>query len=285
MKENVYRRLAEHLDQLPGGFAPSETGADLRLLQRLFTVEQAELATHLTLEREDAQTIAGRVGLSGEEVEQQLNKMSANGLIFSTQPEHGQNLYQAVPWVVGIYEFQVNNLSQGLLDDLEAYWSSTKARPRPKTISQMRTIPIEESIEPHLEALPYERVNDLIKDHDTFAVAPCICRRRARLSGGGCDAPEESCLIFGEWCRKFWSRRMLPTSSCSRQIQRISMQSAAAAAAVAVFSVVSNSSLNLPKLLRVRLYPNSILSFAMVVGIALKGARCRPSKKTVTSST
>ena len=58
MDDDVYRKLAEHLDQLPGGFAPSETGAELRLLQRLFTPQEAELATHLTLQREDAKIIA-----------------------------------------------------------------------------------------------------------------------------------------------------------------------------------------------------------------------------------
>ena len=63
VNETSYRKLAEHLDRLPGGFAPSDTGAELRLLQRLFTPQEAELATHLTLEREEAQIIAGRAGL------------------------------------------------------------------------------------------------------------------------------------------------------------------------------------------------------------------------------
>jgi hypothetical protein len=49
--EEVYRKLAEHLDKLPGGFRPSETGADIRLLKGLFTPQEAEYATHLTLER------------------------------------------------------------------------------------------------------------------------------------------------------------------------------------------------------------------------------------------
>ena len=199
MKENSYRKLAEHLDQLPGGFAPSDTDAELRLLERLFTPEQAELATHLTLEREDARIIACKAGLPLAATEQRLNEMSQKGLIFSAQAEDGPIFYQAVPFVVGIYEFQVNNLSEGLLQDLEDYWSTMKPRSRPKTIPQMRTIPVGESIEPHLEALPYEQVNELVKAHDRFAVAPCICRRHASMKGNGCDAPEESCLMFDEW--------------------------------------------------------------------------------------
>jgi NAD-dependent dihydropyrimidine dehydrogenase PreA subunit len=199
MKENIYRKLAEYLDQLPDGFAPSETGAELRLLQRLFTPEEAELATQLRLEREEAEVIASRAGLPLAEAEQRLDDMSKKGLIFCAQTADGTKLYHAVPFVVGIYEFQVNNLSEGLLQDLDDYWSTMKPRKRPKTIPQMRTIPVGESLEPHLEALPYEQVNQLVKAHDRFGVAPCICRRHARLKGNGCDAPEESCLMFDEW--------------------------------------------------------------------------------------
>jgi NAD-dependent dihydropyrimidine dehydrogenase PreA subunit len=199
MKEETYRRLAEHLDRLPGGFAPSDTGADLQLLKRLFTPEEAELATHLTLDQEEARVIARRAGLPLGEAEERLEEMAHKGLIFAVQQADGPTLYQGVPFVVGIYEFQVNNLSEGLLQDLADYWRTQRQRPPVQTIPQMRTIPVGQSIEPHLEALPYEQVEELVKAHERFAVAPCICRRHARLRGGGCDAPEESCLMFDEW--------------------------------------------------------------------------------------
>ena len=41
MQDASYRKLAQHLDRLPGGFAPSATGAELRLLRRLFTPQEA----------------------------------------------------------------------------------------------------------------------------------------------------------------------------------------------------------------------------------------------------
>jgi ferredoxin len=199
MTEGVYRRLAEHLDRLPGGLRPSETGAELRLLERLFTPEEAELATHLTLDREDSETIAARAGLPVEEAGQRLAEMAHKGLIFSVEPEEGPTQYQAVPMYVGIYEFQVNRLTDGFLQDLEAYWRSPKPERHIETIPQMRTIPIGESLEPQLEALPYEEVEALVRAHDRFAVATCICRRHATMRGEGCDAPEESCLLFGNF--------------------------------------------------------------------------------------
>jgi len=205
MKEEIYQKLASHLDSLPDGFPPSQTGADLRLLEKLFRPEEAELAVHLTLDRESADVIAARAGLRPDTAEQRLAEMAKKGLIFSHVSEDGACFYQAIPVVVGIYEMQVNNLSPDLLDALHDYWGTAEERARPETIRQMRTIPIQESIESHLQALTYEQVNELVQAHSRFAVAPCICRRHVKLRGGGCAAPEESCLIFGDWA-DFYAR-------------------------------------------------------------------------------
>jgi len=199
MNDKIYQKLAEHLDQLPGGFAPSETGADIRLLQRLFTPKEAELATYLSLDRLSAETIAEIAGLPLSETETHLNRMSKKGLIFSTSQENDPILYQAVPFIIGIYEFQVNKLDEDLVQIFDDYWDTIIPRMPPRTIPQLRTIPIGESIEPSLDILPYEQVNQVVKQHDRFALAPCICRRQMRIKESACDAPEESCLVFGEW--------------------------------------------------------------------------------------
>jgi NAD-dependent dihydropyrimidine dehydrogenase PreA subunit len=125
--------------------------------------------------------------------------MVYKGLIFSIQPEDGPVLYQAAPFVVGIFEFQINRLNEGLIRDLDDYYSTQVERTKPQTIPQVRTVPVRESIEPHLEVLPYEQIDALVKAHDRFAVSPCICRRGAKMRDKGCDAPEESCLWFGDW--------------------------------------------------------------------------------------
>ena len=199
MAKNVYERLAQHLDRLPGGFPPSPNGVELRLLKRLFTPKEARLAVHLTLNREEARIIAHRAKLVLGEAEQRLREMARKGLIFSIETEGAPAFYQAVPWVVGIYEFQVNNPDGSFFRDYDEYLRTRSKASRPQPTPQMRTIPIARSIEPHLEALPYERAEDLVKTHKKFAVAPCICRRKAEKIGVSCDAPKETCLIFGEW--------------------------------------------------------------------------------------
>ena len=103
----VYKKLRLHLDSLPGGFRPAENNADIRLLQNLFTSEEAELATNLKLKREDAETIAARINLAKSEVVQRLEVMADKGLIFSCKTDD-KIMYQAAPWVIGIYEFLGN---------------------------------------------------------------------------------------------------------------------------------------------------------------------------------
>ena len=203
MESGYYSDLAEHLDRLPGGFPPSETGAEIRLLERLFTPEEAALAIHLTLEREGVEVIAGKAGLSLEEAGPRLAGMAHKGLIFSAFTIEGSILYQAVPFVVGIWEFQINRLTEGLIRDVNDYWNTMKRRKPVRTIPQMRTIPIGESIEPHLEAYPHEHVMRLLESQDRFAVAPCICRLEAKMEGEGCDALEEACLMFGDWAEYY----------------------------------------------------------------------------------
>lgn len=199
MNEQIYRILAEHLNRLPGGFSPSETGADLCLLEALFTPAEAALAVHLTLEREAAAVIATRAGLPANEVEARLGTMAQKGLIASFQALDGSFQYQAAPMVVGIYEFQVKNMDRELLELFHAYWKTAQDGPPVKTIPQMRTIPIGASIDPQLKALPYEQVYELVNSTNRFGVTTCICRRTAKLAGRGCQAPEESCLVFGDW--------------------------------------------------------------------------------------
>ncbi len=46
MSLDIYRKLAQHLDDLPAGFPSTESGVELRILRRLFTPENGR--TRLT---------------------------------------------------------------------------------------------------------------------------------------------------------------------------------------------------------------------------------------------
>ncbi len=192
---DVYQKLAEYLNNLPGSFPPTEDGVELRILQRLFTPEQAALTLHLTMVPEPARIIARRAGLALTEAEQQLKAMGEKGIIFCLHREGKEPLYMATQYVVGIWEFQVNHLEPELVRDMEAYiphlfeegWK----------VPQLRTIPVHQSLDNSIKVMPYESAEAIVRDQDQVLVAPCICRQERHLVGEGCDRPIETCLVFG----------------------------------------------------------------------------------------
>src|SRR5512137_538472 len=81
MDENPYRQLADRLNALPNGFPPTADGAELRLLAKLYTPEEAALAAKLRLTRETPQQIAERLGGNPAALRKQLKSMASRGLI------------------------------------------------------------------------------------------------------------------------------------------------------------------------------------------------------------
>jgi ferredoxin len=198
MAADVYERLAQFLDELPAGFPKSESGVELRILRRLFTPEEAELAMHLTLLTEEARVIARRAKIPVEEAARRLEEMEKKGLIFALHREGKPPEYMATQAVVGFYEYQVNKLDPELVQDFEEYLPQWFDHDLWQKAPQIRTIPVGESIDPQLEVMDYERAEELVRAQHTFSVAPCVCRQEQEVAGDGCDKPLESCLGFGE---------------------------------------------------------------------------------------
>jgi electron transport complex protein RnfB len=195
MVADVYQRLARHLDSLPGGYPPTESGVELRLLRRLFTEEEAELALQLTLLAETAAVVARRAGIPVAEAGERLAEMEKKGLISGSHKEGYPPRYSAALFVIGIWEHQVNRLELGLIEEFEEYLPALIDAVW--TVPQLRTIPVGESISAQQVVMQYERAGELVRGADRFAVAPCICRREHSMVGEGCDRPEESCLVMG----------------------------------------------------------------------------------------
>ena len=197
MEKDIYQKLSRHLDNLPGGFPPTETGVELRILHRLFTPEEAELALHLTLIPEEPRVIARRAGMTTETASERLEEMVKKGLIFIIEPKGKPSKYMASQYVIGIWEYHVNDLDVGLIRDMNEYIPTLLNVETWKNAPPLRTIPVGRSINSDLAVLPYEKAEELVRAQKKFVVAPCICRREHKMVGKGCKKPEESCLVFG----------------------------------------------------------------------------------------
>lgn len=196
-ERDIYGKLAIHLDNLPGGFPKSESRVELRILKRLFSPEEAELALHLTLIPEPARVVARRAKITSKEAADRLEDMSRKGLIFRLSVRGKAPEYMAAQFVIGIWEYHVNDLDPGLIRDMKEYEPTLFNHELWKKAPQLRTVPVQRSISPRLEIMSYENAEELVWNKKEAVVAPCICRRERKIMGEGCEKPEESCLVFG----------------------------------------------------------------------------------------
>jgi ferredoxin len=197
MNADVYERLAQHLDDHPSGFPRTESGVELRILRQLFTPEEAELAMYLSIIEEDVHVIARRAKISVDEATQRLEQMEKKGLVFVRRKPGRLPRYQAIGYVVGIYEFQLNKMTPELVKDFREYGSNWFDLDVWKKAPQIRTIPVGESIDVNLDVLTYEKAVELVDLQDRFAVAPCVCHQERSIAGEECNKPAERCLSFG----------------------------------------------------------------------------------------
>jgi formate hydrogenlyase subunit 6/NADH:ubiquinone oxidoreductase subunit I len=204
---DVYTRLREHLDGLPAGFPSTESGVELRILKRLFTPDEAALAVHLSMKLESAEAVAERAGLAAGEAAQRLSAMARRGLIFSIETADRPPRYMAAQFVVGIWEYHVNDLDPEFVRDMDEY-IPVLSREAFGRVPQLRTIPVGRSISAGLNVLPYEHAEEVVRRQTKFLVAPCICRREHHIKGAGCGKLMEACLIFG-WGAEYYARNGL----------------------------------------------------------------------------
>ncbi len=196
LNDKLYRKLARHLDDLPGGFPSTDSGVELRILRRLFTLEQAALAVHLTLIPEAAPVVARRAGIAVGEALERLTAMAREGLIFSLEREGSKPRFMAAQFVVGIWEYHVNSLDEELVRDVNEYLPQLFDAELWKRAPQLRTVPVGRSLKVDHRVLAHEQAAEMVRERRLIVVAPCICRREHKIQGEGCDRPEEACLIF-----------------------------------------------------------------------------------------
>ena len=145
MDSNIYRTLAQRLDSLPNGFPPTPDGVELQLLAHIFTPEEAALAARLRLSLESPEQMALRLGGDPKELREQLKGMARRGLIAAGRMDDGLG-YRLMPFVVGIYEMQINRLDAEMAHLFEAYYRQAFGQVLGVQPSVHRVIPIGESV-------------------------------------------------------------------------------------------------------------------------------------------
>lgn len=197
--EDVYEKLRTRLDDMATGYPATKSRVEVKILRRLFTKDEAELflgfPTPYLLETPE--NAAKRLNRDPAETAEQMEKMAQKGLLF--RKRKGELVrYAAVPYIVGIFEFQLNSLDPEIARDMEEYYESAIG-PTLQSFQTpvMRTIPVNRQLVAEWPVAPYEDVLKILEAEKAVAVFPCICRTIAKKVDRGCDKPLETCFAFG----------------------------------------------------------------------------------------
>jgi electron transport complex protein RnfB len=202
VEDKIYRELQKHLDELPIGFPPTESGVEIRVLKHLFTPEEAKLATQLSVLPEPLSGIHERIkdtGISIEGLEQALESMALKGSLWR-EVKDGVTHYSNAMLVIGMFEFHLERLTEEFLNDLDQYFEEAFGEELYRTkIPQLRTIPIEKSITYEHSISTYDDIKQIIENCEgQIAVANCICRQAKDIQAESCRHTElrETCFLL-----------------------------------------------------------------------------------------
>jgi ferredoxin len=196
---DVYQKLAEFLDAFPQRFpVNTDSGIELKILEHIFTPEEAEMAMKLQMMPETGDQVAARIEADPIQTEQKLYDMSRKGQIMRFGAPGGY-MYMAMPFFVGIYEFQLKRMDRKFSELMEEFkpilmkssWLKGKTR-------EIRTVPVNEVIDKKSSVMSYEIAEEAIKAANSITLSECICRKERGLIGKPCNNPVETCMSFNE---------------------------------------------------------------------------------------
>ncbi|MDH5448311.1 MAG: 4Fe-4S binding protein [Candidatus Bathyarchaeota archaeon] len=195
MSNQVFEQLAEALNKLPNGFPRTPSNVEIRVLKKIFSPQEASVASQLTSSMESLEVVVERIGLSSEDAEARLGKMAKRGLLWSCK-EGDKLFFRLAPFVVGIYESQRESMDHELAHLVEEYLANGGAvgimKPQP---ALHRVVPAQKAIKSEW-ILPYDDVKAILLSSKTFRLSDCICRVQQDHIGRRCDFPLRTCLSF-----------------------------------------------------------------------------------------
>ncbi len=208
MTSDIYRELQERLDYYSVGFPATESGIELKILKKLFSTSDAALFLEMTQKLETSEQIAHRTGRPLAEVAAQLEDMTQRGLLFRLKREESVK-YGAIPFVHGLFEFQLEDLDRNFAEMVEQYHKEGFNKTFEKIGGMfLRTVPVQKAITITHQVAAYDDAVKILQGNNTIVVADCICRKRKKIIDKGCDKRMEACFMFGSMAQYYIDRGM-----------------------------------------------------------------------------
>lgn len=227
MNTNTFKQLRERLNFYSIGFPETATGIELKILQKLFTEDEAALFLSMSHGLEKPEAIAGRISRSLPDVARQLEDMAIRGLLFRTKKGDSVR-YAAIPFVHGLFEFQVSRLDRNLSQLLEDYFQEGFLDAFNKSRGMfLRTIPVQKSLDTTRNVAAFDDAIAILKKMNQIVVTDCICRKQKSLIDQSCNKPHETCFMFGAMGQYYLDNQMGRKIDIDEAIQILSDAQAA----------------------------------------------------------
>lgn len=202
--ENEYNILQQRLNQKVQANPGSPTL--IKILQLLFSPEDAKLAGKLPHKLTPVKTLSKNLDIPVDELNEKLTEMAHRGLVFDMEC-NGQRYATLPPVVIGFFEFVFMRVRpdipmKELAHLFEEYFTENDGA-LAKSIWQgqtqlARTFVREEALpgEDHSEILDWERASHIVSSATAVSVGMCQCHHLAQHHGTACGKPQEVCLSF-----------------------------------------------------------------------------------------
>lgn len=215
MSDDVYMKLLGRLNQNPARLPA--LGSVLDLLRDLCNEEQAALAAEMPLGSHTLKSLAGLLDRDEARMEQLLEEMADEGVIFIGKTPDNQKEYAVMPFAPGILELQffkgeetekarrraklIAKMHEELDVLLNELYKDVETANKKMGTPGLRTLAVEEELPSNAEIASWERITEIIEREDSFAVGTCTCRQQTKFEGHPCkikDVPMETCVFFGK---------------------------------------------------------------------------------------
>jgi len=197
MSEDTFRKLQQYLDRLSLGFPPTDSGIEIEILRKMFSERDASLFLAMSPRLETPEDVAARLNLDPGETAGHLEGMASRGLLF-TLKKGEVTKYGTIPFVHGLFEFQVTRLDRDFSALLERYFHEAFYDAVSRSAAAfLRTVPVRESLDVTHQVAAWEDAVEILRAQPRIVVAECICRKQQTLLGKGCGKPREVCFMFG----------------------------------------------------------------------------------------
>jgi len=203
MTQDLYRDLQERLDKYSVGFPATESGIEITILKMLFSEEDAAMFLNLSPILELPESVAERINKPVVETTAYFEDMSNRGLLFRLKKGDTAK-YGAIPFVHGLFEFQVKRLDKDFAKLVEQYFDYDFYRAMAKNADGfLRTIPIQQSIDVTQNIAAYDDAVEILKKQKLIVVTDCICRKLRATVDTGCGKLLEACFMFGSMAQYY----------------------------------------------------------------------------------